>query len=176
MPPSARQRCVDDEECHLRRLTTYRKYRKHSFILCIAVKTAKGFPYSFRHLAESRKRNQERMARVRAALTEEQREKHREALGAIGSSKSAGLLYCETIAHCARCAMVQKNAEAGCTTKPQPKARRRRGMVIPASTQGTVHMIYVPMRMPSPIARVGVNRQQQQLLHQLLLLTIACAC
>jgi hypothetical protein len=47
--------------------------------LCIALQVAKGLPYSLRHLAESRKRNRERMALVRAAPTEEQREKHREA-------------------------------------------------------------------------------------------------
>jgi hypothetical protein len=54
--------------------------------------------------------------------------------GAIGSGKSASLLfvisdnvcdrYRETIAHRARRATVQKNAEAGRTTKPWPKARQ----------------------------------------------------
>ncbi|KAJ7707973.1 hypothetical protein B0H14DRAFT_2646720 [Mycena olivaceomarginata] len=99
MPPSTRQRCVDDEERHLRRLATYRKYRQT-------------------HLAESRKRNRERMARVRAAPTEEQREKHREA------QRRYRERYRETIAHHARRATVQKNAEAGRTTKPWPKARQ----------------------------------------------------
>ncbi|KAJ7776707.1 hypothetical protein B0H14DRAFT_3508231 [Mycena olivaceomarginata] len=99
MPPSALQQCGDDEERRLRRLATYRKYRQT-------------------HLTESRKRNRERMARVRAALTEEQREKHREA------QRRYRERYRETIAHRARRATIQKNAEAGRTTKPRPKARQ----------------------------------------------------
>ncbi|KAJ7832655.1 hypothetical protein B0H14DRAFT_2591929 [Mycena olivaceomarginata] len=98
MPPSAHQRCGDDEERHLRRLATYRKYRQT-------------------HLEESRKKTRERMARVRAALTEEQRERHREA------QRRYRERYRERIAHRARRATVQKNTEAGRTTKPRPKAR-----------------------------------------------------
>ncbi|KAJ7318848.1 hypothetical protein DFH08DRAFT_819733 [Mycena albidolilacea] len=69
------------------------------------------------HLEESRKKTRERMARVRAALTEEQRERHREAQQRYRER------YRERIAHRARRATVQKNAEAGRTTKPRPKAR-----------------------------------------------------
>ncbi|KAJ7891649.1 hypothetical protein B0H14DRAFT_3428435 [Mycena olivaceomarginata] len=58
------------------------------------------------------------MARVRAAPTEEQREKHHEAQWRYRER------YRETIAHRARRATVQKNAEAGRTTKPRPKARQ----------------------------------------------------
>ncbi|KAJ6484515.1 hypothetical protein C8R47DRAFT_1073120 [Mycena vitilis] len=59
MPASAQQKCGDAEERHLRRLATYRKYRKGS------------------ETSQRRKQGRERMARLRAAMNEDQRERQR---------------------------------------------------------------------------------------------------
>ncbi|KAF8157471.1 hypothetical protein K438DRAFT_1986595 [Mycena galopus ATCC 62051] len=93
------QRCGDDEERHLRRLATYRKYRRS-------------------HLEEHRKKTRERMARLRAAATDEQRKRHREAQCRYRER------FRETIAHRARRAAVKKNAEKGKDTVARPKARQ----------------------------------------------------
>ncbi|KAJ7033115.1 hypothetical protein C8F04DRAFT_1261211 [Mycena alexandri] len=99
MPPSASKRCIDDEDRQLKRLATYRKYRRT-------------------HLEERRRKAQERMARVRAAQSEAHRERHREA------QRRYRERYSEQIAHCARRAAVRKNAAAGKKTKLRPKARQ----------------------------------------------------
>jgi hypothetical protein len=75
------------------------------------------------------------MARLRAAPTEEQREKHREAqrkyrerYAAVTHSKrwvvTTQARYRESIAHRARRAAVKKNAARGKVTKLRPKARQ----------------------------------------------------
>ncbi|KAK7050135.1 hypothetical protein R3P38DRAFT_3173195 [Favolaschia claudopus] len=99
MPCSALERCVDEEHRHMRRLASYRKYRRS-------------------HLEVSRQKGRERMARLRAKQTEEQRQKHREAQQRYREK------YRETIAHRARRALVKKNAAAGKETKLRPKARQ----------------------------------------------------
>ncbi|KAJ7851695.1 hypothetical protein B0H13DRAFT_2359932 [Mycena leptocephala] len=99
MPAAAAQKCGDDEERRLRRLATYRKYRRRNQDKC-------------------REQGRQRMARLRAMQTEEQREKHRNAQRIYRER------YGEQIAHHARRAAAQKNAEAGKATKPCPKARQ----------------------------------------------------
>ncbi|KAJ6516890.1 hypothetical protein C8R47DRAFT_1206100 [Mycena vitilis] len=99
MPASAIQQCADAEERRLRRLATYRKYRRG-------------------HLEAARAQARERMARLRAVQTEEQRQKHRDA------QKRYRERFGEQIAHRARRAAGQKNLEAGKETKRRPKARQ----------------------------------------------------
>ncbi|KAJ7864266.1 hypothetical protein B0H14DRAFT_3443615 [Mycena olivaceomarginata] len=82
-----------------RRLATYRRYHRT-------------------HLEERRRKNKERMARARAAATEEQRERHREA------QRRYRERYRESIAHRARRALLKKNAAQGKPTKLRPKARQ----------------------------------------------------
>ncbi|KAJ7029963.1 hypothetical protein C8F04DRAFT_1264316 [Mycena alexandri] len=93
--PSATQRCGDDEERHLRRLATYRQ-----------------------NLEERRAKGREQMACLRAAQNNEAKERHREA------QRRYRERYREQIAHRARRATVQRNAEAGKETKLRPKARQ----------------------------------------------------
>ncbi|KAJ6512876.1 hypothetical protein C8R45DRAFT_1087983 [Mycena sanguinolenta] len=60
MPAAANDRCWDDEDRRLRCLASYRKYRQA-------------------RLEENRRKTRERMARLRAAPTEGQQQRHREA-------------------------------------------------------------------------------------------------
>ncbi|KAJ7264973.1 hypothetical protein B0H12DRAFT_1230606 [Mycena haematopus] len=99
MPASASQRCGDDEERRLRRLATYRKYRRA-------------------RLDDHRRKARERMARLRANPTEEQRQRHREAQKRYRENCR------ESIAHRARRAALKKNTEMGKDTKLRPKARQ----------------------------------------------------
>ncbi|KAJ7164845.1 hypothetical protein C8R43DRAFT_1122725 [Mycena crocata] len=99
MPPSARERCFDEEERKLRRQATYRRYRR-------------------KHLAETRASGRERMARIRAASTDAQREKHREAQARYRER------FREQIAHRARRAAERKHAAEGKITKRRPKSRQ----------------------------------------------------
>ncbi|KAJ7605672.1 hypothetical protein DFH06DRAFT_1150412 [Mycena polygramma] len=99
MPASAIQRCGDDEERRLRRLATYRKYRRA-------------------HLDERRKKGRERMARLRATPTEADRERHRAAQRRYRDS------FREQIAHRARRAAAEKNSALGKETKLRPKSRQ----------------------------------------------------
>ncbi|KAJ6455535.1 hypothetical protein C8R47DRAFT_1082757, partial [Mycena vitilis] len=71
-----------------------------------------------RHLEAARAQARERMARLRAVQTEEQRQKHRDA------QKRYRERFGEQIAHRARRAAGQKNLEAGKETKRRPKARQ----------------------------------------------------
>ncbi|KAJ7148602.1 hypothetical protein C8R46DRAFT_1044678 [Mycena filopes] len=98
MPASKLQKCLDDEERHLRRLATYRAYR-------------------LRNLEDRRLKGKERMARKRELPSAVQRQAHREAQRRYKDSCA------ESIAHRARRATVRKNAAAGKTTKLRPKAR-----------------------------------------------------
>ncbi|KAJ7920725.1 hypothetical protein B0H13DRAFT_2319005 [Mycena leptocephala] len=101
MPASALQRCGDDEERKLRRLATYRKYRRT-------------------HLEDRREKTRLRMADLRArendAEKEARRERHREAQRKYRER--------EQIAHRARRAAVKRNAALGRETHLRPKARQ----------------------------------------------------
>ncbi|KAF8214807.1 hypothetical protein K438DRAFT_1955855 [Mycena galopus ATCC 62051] len=99
MPTSTIPRCADDEERHLRRLATYRRY-------CRA------------HAEERRQKNRERMARSRAAATEQQRENHRQA------QRRYRERFRESIAHRAWRSAKQKNAAKGKDTKLRPKTHQ----------------------------------------------------
>ncbi|KAJ7920720.1 hypothetical protein B0H13DRAFT_1867224 [Mycena leptocephala] len=101
MPSSALQKCGDDEERHLRRLATYRKYRRNLRS----------------NIEKCREKSRQRMARLRATQTEAQREKHRD------SQRKYRERYAEQIAHRARRAAAKKNAEEGKETIRRPKAR-----------------------------------------------------
>ncbi|KAJ7843813.1 hypothetical protein B0H13DRAFT_2364570 [Mycena leptocephala] len=99
MPAAALHKCGDQEERQLRRAATYRKYRRMN-------------------LDECRRKARERMARLRAAQTEAQREKHQE------TQRRYRERAAEQIAHRARRAAARKNAAAGKTTHLRPKARQ----------------------------------------------------
>ncbi|KAF8174317.1 hypothetical protein K438DRAFT_1771673 [Mycena galopus ATCC 62051] len=94
-PPQQRN-TADEEEHHLRRLATYRKYRRNNAENC-------------------RKKTRERMAQLCAAATEEQKERHRQAQRLYRER------YRETIAHRARRAAVERSAAAGKATRQRPK-------------------------------------------------------
>ncbi|KAF8133491.1 hypothetical protein K438DRAFT_1998157 [Mycena galopus ATCC 62051] len=102
MPPALQQRCYDEEDRKLRRLATYRKYRRT-------------------HLADRREKTRRAMADLRARETPVEREARRQ------KNREAQKKYCdkyrEQIAHRARRAAVARNAAAGKETKLRPKAR-----------------------------------------------------
>ncbi|KAJ7888019.1 hypothetical protein B0H13DRAFT_2342113 [Mycena leptocephala] len=99
MPASPQQQCGDEEERHLRRLATYRKYRRTHVDIC-------------------REKGRQRMARLRANQTDAQRQNHREA------QRRYRERYREQIAHRARTAARQRNAQAGKETKLRPATRQ----------------------------------------------------
>ncbi|KAJ6449251.1 hypothetical protein C8R47DRAFT_1230727 [Mycena vitilis] len=103
MPASLQQRCLDEEERRLRRLATYRKYRRT-------------------HLVDRREKTRARMADLRAREDKAQRqqrlERHREA------QKKYRERWAEQIAHRARRAAARRNAALGKKTKPRPKSRQ----------------------------------------------------
>ncbi|KAJ7182648.1 hypothetical protein C8R43DRAFT_1116287 [Mycena crocata] len=99
MPPSAQNRCFDDEERQLRRQATYRKYNRAN-------------------IEQRRAAGRERMARRRAGQTDVEKEKHREAQARYRER------FREQIAHRARCAAEKKNTGKGKETKRRPKARQ----------------------------------------------------
>ncbi|KAJ7212396.1 hypothetical protein B0H12DRAFT_1079452 [Mycena haematopus] len=74
--------------------------------------------YRARHREKCRSAGRERMQRLRAQATEDQRARHREAQARYREKR-----YREWIAQKARLAARQKNAAAGKQTKSRPRAR-----------------------------------------------------
>ncbi|KAJ7720205.1 hypothetical protein DFH07DRAFT_784451, partial [Mycena maculata] len=100
MAPTRLFKTEEDYYRHQARLENYRQYRRT-------------------HREQCRAKGRERMARLCAAPTEEQRAKHREAQARYREQ------YREQIAHRARRAAAAKNAAAGKETKRRPKAHGR---------------------------------------------------
>ncbi|KAJ7712657.1 hypothetical protein B0H14DRAFT_2645168 [Mycena olivaceomarginata] len=94
MAPTRTFKTHEDHLHYLTRLESYREYRARNREKC-------------------REKGRQRMMRLRAKATEEQRARNRKVQAQ----------YRERIAHCARRAAVKKNAAAGRETKPRPKAR-----------------------------------------------------
>ncbi|KAJ7475544.1 hypothetical protein B0H11DRAFT_1917721 [Mycena galericulata] len=98
MPPTRLFKTERDYIRHLSRLEDYRKYRRT-------------------HLEQCRAKGRERMARLRATRTEEQRIKNCEAQARYRER------FREEIAHRARRTAQKKKLAVGKETKPRPKAR-----------------------------------------------------
>ncbi|KAJ7465324.1 hypothetical protein B0H11DRAFT_1922139 [Mycena galericulata] len=99
MAPTRLFKTHQDYYRYLNRLESYRNYR-------------------IKHREKCRAKTRERMARLRAAPTDDQRARHRAAQARYRERCR------EEIAHRARRAAVKKNAAAGKETKVRPKARQ----------------------------------------------------
>ncbi|KAF8168598.1 hypothetical protein K438DRAFT_1983740 [Mycena galopus ATCC 62051] len=98
MPPTRIFKTHEEHLRYLLRLQSYRTYRE-------------------KHREKCRSKGRERMARLRAKATEDQRARNRETQARYREK------YREEIAHKARRAAARKNSAAGKKTKPRPKAR-----------------------------------------------------